>query len=73
MNNMKHTFVSFVKLKEQPTRENGYFVVVEGNAGLTHYVSKLFGAAAKGLKAGTKMKLLKTDAKQFTAYTLERV
>ena len=68
----RHKFISFVKLVEEPTRDNGWFVIVENTAGSRFYVSKLFGAAAIGLPQGSKLKLKLSSSKSFQAYSLER-
>jgi hypothetical protein len=65
--------IDIVTLLEQPTRENGYFYVVEGKAG-KYYVSSLFGVAAKGLTTGTQFKLHRTNPhKDISAYQLTRL
>jgi hypothetical protein len=74
MSNRKH--IDVVKLMETPTKENGYFYVVESTKtkGNRYYVSALFGKPAHGLRVGTKLNLLYTNpSKDMSAYALERV
>ena len=69
----KPKLIDFVKLVSTPSKDNGYFYVVNGPKG-THYVSALFGRAAQGLTIGTKLKLsYTTPNKAIGAYILERV
>lgn len=67
---MSVTFVDVVTLLEAPSASSPFYVVESPNG--KHYVSALGGRAAKGLKAGTKMKLYQNVSKQMTAYHLER-
>lgn len=64
-------FIDYVQLIETPTKENGFFYIVESEKG-KHYVSALFGKEAFGLRKGTKLKLYYTQAKSYGAYTLAR-
>ena len=65
------TFIDFVKLIDTPTKENGFFYIVESDKG-KHYVSALFGKEAMGLRKGTRLKLYHTQAKSYGAYVLAR-
>ena len=67
---MKQTFIDIVKLIESPSASSQWYIV-EGCAG-RHYVSALGGRAAKGLRAGTMLKLYQNETKQMSAYVLTR-
>lgn len=67
---MKQNFIDIVELIGNPDTERGWYVV-EGPKG-KHYVSALGGRAAKGLPMGTKLKLMRNESKQMSAYVLAR-
>ena len=67
---MKQHFIDIVKLIGTPETERGWYVV-EGKQGKYH-VSALGGRAAKGLPAGTQVKLYRNEGKQMSAYVLSR-
>lgn len=64
-------FIDVVKLIETPTKENGFFYIVESEKG-KHYVSALFGKEALGMRKGATLKLYHTQAKSYGAYVLAR-
>jgi isopenicillin N synthase-like dioxygenase len=64
-------FIDIVTLLETPTKENGFFYIVESEKG-RHYVSALFGKEAFGMRTGTKLKLYHTESKSYGAYVLAR-
>lgn len=67
---MQNTFLDFVTLLESPTSQSPFYVV-ESDSG-KHYVSAYGGRAAKGLRAGVRLKLYRGVSTYVTAYVLER-
>ena len=67
---MSKTYIDIVTLVEVPGDRNPFYVVESAKG--KHYVSALGGREAKGLRAGTKLRLFQNVAKQMTAYSLER-
>jgi hypothetical protein len=64
--------IDMVTLLEVPSESAGPFYVVEGTEG-KYYVSSLGGRAARGLPAGTQLKLYTNKVSpQMSAYVLER-
>jgi hypothetical protein len=67
---MSKTYIDIVTLVESPDTRNPFYVVESGKG--KHYVSGLGGRAAKGLPAGSKLKLYQNVTKHMSAYSLER-